>query len=48
MKSPEPRVRADFHQLANDLAAGVRLARDVVEECLARIADPAGEGGRAF
>jgi aspartyl-tRNA(Asn)/glutamyl-tRNA(Gln) amidotransferase subunit A len=35
-------------QLANDLAAGRTSARKLVEECLARIADPAGEGQRAF
>jgi aspartyl-tRNA(Asn)/glutamyl-tRNA(Gln) amidotransferase subunit A len=35
-------------QLADDLAAGRTSARKLVEECLARIADPAGEGERAF
>jgi len=34
-------------QLAADLAAG-RNSRGVVEECLARIDDPAGEGKRTF
>ena len=34
--------------LADDLAAGRTTARKLVEECLARIADPAGEGQRAF
>jgi aspartyl-tRNA(Asn)/glutamyl-tRNA(Gln) amidotransferase subunit A len=34
--------------LAADLAAGRTTARKLVEECLARIADPAGEGARAF
>ncbi|WP_315798091.1 amidase [Bradyrhizobium sp. SZCCHNRI3043] len=34
--------------LADDLAAGRTTARKLVEECLARIADPAGEGERAF
>src|SRR5437763_5689918 len=34
--------------LADDLAAGATSARKLVEECLARIADPAGEGPRAF
>jgi aspartyl-tRNA(Asn)/glutamyl-tRNA(Gln) amidotransferase subunit A len=34
--------------LADDLAAGRTTARNLVEECLARIADPAGEGPRAF
>src|SRR4030095_7019239 len=34
--------------LAADLDAGRTTARKLVDECLARIADPAGEGGRAF
>src|SRR5262245_4701777 len=34
--------------LADDLANGRTSARKLVEECLARIADPAGEGRRAF
>jgi aspartyl-tRNA(Asn)/glutamyl-tRNA(Gln) amidotransferase subunit A len=34
--------------LADDLAAGRTSARKLVEECLAKIADPAGEGQRAF
>jgi aspartyl-tRNA(Asn)/glutamyl-tRNA(Gln) amidotransferase subunit A len=34
--------------LANDLANGRTSARKLVEECLARIADLAGEGQRAF
>ncbi len=34
--------------LADDLAAGRTTARNLVEECLARIADPAGEGQRTF
>jgi len=34
--------------LADDLANGRTNARKLVEECLARIADPAGEGQRAF
>ncbi|SHI98045.1 aspartyl-tRNA(Asn)/glutamyl-tRNA(Gln) amidotransferase subunit A [Roseomonas rosea] len=34
--------------LAADLAAGRTTSRALVEACLARIADPAGEGGRAF
>ncbi|WP_316162206.1 amidase [Bradyrhizobium sp. SZCCHNRI20481] len=34
--------------LADDLAAGRTTSRKLVEECLARIADPAGEGQRAF
>jgi len=35
-------------QLADDLAAGATSARKLVEECLAKIADPAGEGERTF
>ena len=34
--------------LAADLASGATSARKLVEECLAEIADPAGEGQRAF
>src|SRR5437763_4653848 len=34
--------------LADDLANGRTSARKLVEECLAKIADPAGEGSRAF
>jgi aspartyl-tRNA(Asn)/glutamyl-tRNA(Gln) amidotransferase subunit A len=34
--------------LADDLAHGRTSARKLVEECLARIADPAGEGQRVF
>jgi aspartyl-tRNA(Asn)/glutamyl-tRNA(Gln) amidotransferase subunit A len=34
-------------ELAGDLAAG-KSSRDLVEECLTRIADPEGEGSRAF
>jgi aspartyl-tRNA(Asn)/glutamyl-tRNA(Gln) amidotransferase subunit A len=34
--------------LAADLNAGRTTARKLVEECLARIADPAGEGARTF
>src|ERR1700741_3011496 len=34
--------------LAADLGAGRTTARKLVEDCLARIADPAGEGARAF
>ncbi|MEP6838617.1 MAG: amidase [Bradyrhizobium sp.] len=34
--------------LAADLDCGATSARKLVEECLARIADPAGEGQRAF
>src|SRR6266478_5346858 len=34
--------------LAADLDSGRTGARKLVEECLAKIADEAGEGGRAF
>jgi aspartyl-tRNA(Asn)/glutamyl-tRNA(Gln) amidotransferase subunit A len=34
--------------LADDLASGRTTARKLVEECLARIADPNGEGQRTF
>jgi aspartyl-tRNA(Asn)/glutamyl-tRNA(Gln) amidotransferase subunit A len=34
--------------LADDLDSGRTTSRKLVEECLARIADPAGEGRRAF
>src|ERR1700759_2935332 len=34
--------------LADDLEGGRTSARKLVEECIARIADPAGEGQRAF
>jgi aspartyl-tRNA(Asn)/glutamyl-tRNA(Gln) amidotransferase subunit A len=35
-------------KLADDLAVGRTTSRKLVEECIARIADPAGEGQRAF
>jgi aspartyl-tRNA(Asn)/glutamyl-tRNA(Gln) amidotransferase subunit A len=35
-------------RLAADLAGGATSARKLVEECITRIADPAGEGQRAF
>jgi aspartyl-tRNA(Asn)/glutamyl-tRNA(Gln) amidotransferase subunit A len=35
-------------ELAGDLAAGRTTSRGLVEEVLARIADPEGEGGRCF
>src|SRR4030081_156936 len=34
--------------LADDLAQGRTSARKLVDQCLARIADPSGEGARAF
>jgi aspartyl-tRNA(Asn)/glutamyl-tRNA(Gln) amidotransferase subunit A len=36
------------HQLAADLASGKTTSRELVDTALARIADPAGEGARAF
>src|SRR5437868_4285145 len=44
MIMPNPTLAA----LADDLEAGRTTARKLVEECIARIADPAGEGQRAF
>src|ERR1051326_5755477 len=41
---PNPTLAA----LADDLEAGRTTARKLVEECIARIADPAGEGQRVF
>jgi aspartyl-tRNA(Asn)/glutamyl-tRNA(Gln) amidotransferase subunit A len=35
-------------QLADDLARGRTTSEELVEQCLARIADPAGEGARTF
>ena len=35
-------------KLAADLDSGATTARKLVEACLARIADPAGEGQRVF
>ncbi len=35
-------------QLSQDLATGKTTAEKLVQECLARIADPSGEGARAF
>ena len=37
-----------LRELADDLAAGRVTARSLVDRCLAVIADPAGEGARAF
>jgi aspartyl-tRNA(Asn)/glutamyl-tRNA(Gln) amidotransferase subunit A len=37
-----------LYTLAQDLAEGSVTSRALVEACLARIADPAGEGARAF
>ena len=35
-------------QAAADLASGRTTARSLIDQCLERIADPAGEGGRTF
>jgi len=35
-------------ELADELAAGTVSSRDLVEDCLQKIDDPAGEGGRVF
>jgi aspartyl-tRNA(Asn)/glutamyl-tRNA(Gln) amidotransferase subunit A len=43
-----PTLATTLATLADDLAAGRTTARKLVEECLAKIADPAGEGQRAF
>src|SRR5271166_2499589 len=43
-----PQPRPTLPVLAADLAAGRTTSRTLVEEALARIADPAGEGRRAF
>ena len=37
-----------IHEAASALADGKTTSRELVEACLARIADPAGEGKRAF
>ena len=41
-------ARPTLAQLAADLTAGRTTSRALVEEALARIADPAGEGSRVF
>src|SRR6201989_2362147 len=43
-----PTLATTLATLAQDLAAGRTTARKLVEECLARIADPGGEGERTF
>lgn len=42
-----PRLSPTLEQLSADLAAGRTTAAELVEDCLARLADPAGEGERA-
>ena len=41
-------ARPTLARLADDLAEGRTTSRRLVEEALARIDDPAGEGSRAF
>jgi aspartyl-tRNA(Asn)/glutamyl-tRNA(Gln) amidotransferase subunit A len=41
-------VRRPLAAIARDLAAGIVTSTQLVEEALERIADPAGEGARAF
>lgn len=41
-------MRATLNDLARDLAAGKVTAAQLIEDVLARIAEPAGEGARAF
>jgi len=45
---PASAPKDTLSSLAADLAAGRTSARRLVEDCLARIDDPAGEGARAF
>lgn len=42
------RARTTFWHLADDLSAGRKSALELTENCLGRIADPAGEGSRTF
>jgi aspartyl-tRNA(Asn)/glutamyl-tRNA(Gln) amidotransferase subunit A len=51
VRALEPRstcVMKTLAALAHALSSGSATSRQLVEECLARIADPAGEGRRAF
>jgi aspartyl-tRNA(Asn)/glutamyl-tRNA(Gln) amidotransferase subunit A len=41
-------AHAQLWSLADSLIAGRKTAQALVEECLGKIADPAGEGGRIF
>lgn len=43
-----PRRQPTLSSLARDLASGTTTSRKIVEDCLARIEDPAGEGARTF
>lgn len=40
--------RPNFLSMASDFSVGRRNAQDLVEQCLRRIADPNGEGDKAF
>jgi len=40
-------IMRTIHSSAEAMANGTLTARALVEECLERIADPAGEGARA-
>jgi aspartyl-tRNA(Asn)/glutamyl-tRNA(Gln) amidotransferase subunit A len=48
MPAQSPETKPTVAMLAEALAAGRTTSRALVEEALARIADPAGEGGRVF
>jgi aspartyl-tRNA(Asn)/glutamyl-tRNA(Gln) amidotransferase subunit A len=48
MTGVAPQPRPTVAALAADLAAGRTTSRELIEQALARIADPAGEGKRAF
>lgn len=48
MDPTPPMPTPTLASLAEDLAAGRTTSRALVEACLARIEDPAGEGARAF
>jgi aspartyl-tRNA(Asn)/glutamyl-tRNA(Gln) amidotransferase subunit A len=46
--STDGRGRPTLADLAHELASGRQTARQLAEDCLQRIADPAGEGSRTF
>jgi aspartyl-tRNA(Asn)/glutamyl-tRNA(Gln) amidotransferase subunit A len=48
MTGVAPQPRPTVAALAADLAAGRTTSRELIEQALGRIADPAGEGKRAF
>ncbi len=45
---PDPECGPTLAELAGRLASGQTSSRQLVEDCLVRIADPEGEGARAF